>query len=261
MIMLTTLVAALALAQPSPGNVETAAMPLPYHTKGGTVMEGWLAEPVGRGKGLSPAVLIVHDWNGIDEHEQDRARMFARHGYVALAVDIYGKGIRPKTVEACAAESGKYYKDPALWHERLQAGLDALKKLKGVDPKRIGAVGYCFGGAAVLEMARMNMDVKIVSSFHGSLAGPSKATKKPKARILEWHGLADPFVPKAQIEAFQAEMKAVKANFRSQGFENVGHSFAVKGSEKMGMKGVGYDQTADQLSWSETLSEFKKALR
>lgn len=242
------------------GDVKTNGAPLSYKS-GNDKMEGYLATTEDQSEKKKPGIVIVHDWNGLDDHEKDVARRLSRHGYIVLAIDVYGAGVRPKTVAECSAESSKYYKDAALWHRRLADGIAALKNVPNVDVTRIGAVGYCFGGSAVLEMARSNMPVKAVVSMHGGVVGPSKASVKPKAKILELHGNADPMASAAQIDAFKLEMKSVGADFQSLGYDGVGHAFAVKGSEKLGIKGVGYDEGADRWSWDLMLKHFEANLK
>jgi len=242
------------------GDVKTGGADFHYMANG-QKMEGYLATTENYSEKKQPGILIVHDWNGLDDHEKDVARRLSRHGYVVLAIDVYGVGVRPKTVAECSSESSKYYGNAQLWHERLKAGLDALKSLPNVDPNRIGAVGYCFGGSAVLEMARKKMPVIAVVSMHGGLVGPSKATSKPIASILELHGNADPMSTPNQVAAFKTEMKSVGADFRSLGYDGVGHAFAVKGSDKLGIKGVGYDEGADRWSWDLMLKHFEATLK
>ena len=143
---------------------------------GDTVLEGFLAlktEPVHR---LRPGVIVVHEWTGLNDHSKERARMLADLGYIALAADIYGKGIRAKNNEEAAKLAGTYRnQDRRLLRQRMRAALECLRNQPGVDPKRIGAIGFCFGGSAVLELARDGADVKGVVSFHGGLSGPVPA--------------------------------------------------------------------------------------
>lgn len=216
----------------------------------GVTMQGYLAydtEKVGK---TAPLVLVVHDWDGLNEYERMRARMIAELGYVAFAVDVYGRGVRPVGPEACRAEAVKYYADYALFRQRLRAGLEAARALEHVDATRVAAIGYCFGGAGALELARSGADVRGVVSFHGSLLTPSPAKKdQVRAEILVLHGGADPHVPAAHVTAFRREMEAAGARYQVVEYAGAKHSFTVKDSEKSGAQGVGYDENADRLSW------------
>ncbi len=219
---------------------------------GTSSMTGYLATPKMNTKSKG-AVLIVHDWNGLDAYEKMRADLLAAKGYVALAIDVYGTGIRPKTVAECSTEAGKYYRDPNLLHRRLAAGLRAIQGVKGVDSKQITAIGYCFGGTAVLEMARAGMTVKNVVSFHGGLAPLSKGVDPIKANVFVFHGQADTLVPEDQVKAFTAEMLSLKANLKFMSYPGAKHAFSVKGSDSLGVAGVGYNADADRRSWTELL--------
>jgi len=142
-----------------------------------TALEGWLAVPKGV-TGKVPGILVIHDWTGVQSYSKGRTDQLAGLGYVAMAADIYGKGIRPGNPKDSGAEAGKYKSDRALFRKRLLAGLAELKKHPNVDPDRIAAIGYCFGGTGVLKLARAGAEVKGVVSFHGGLDSPSPADGK-----------------------------------------------------------------------------------
>lgn len=215
---------------------------------GRDTFQGYLALPKNK-RTNNPTILLVHDWNGIDAFEKERADRLAELGYTAFCVDVYGKGVRPRNVQESAAESGKYYKNPKLWHQRLRGALETLSQLPYVDRNRIGAIGYCFGGTAVLEMARQNMPVDAVVSFHGGLAGPSRAGRSVKPAVLVLHGDADTLVPEKEVRSLTEEMNAAKATWRLVSFRGAKHAFTVPGSEKSGIEGVGYQEKADKDSW------------
>jgi dienelactone hydrolase len=173
------------------------------YKQGDTVLEGYLAYDDSL-KNKVPGVLIVHDWMGVGPYVQERASQIAALGYVALAVDIYGKGVRPKDAKEAAAQAGIYRADRALMRERVKAGLDELRKAKFVDTSRIAAMGYCFGGGVALELARSGADIAGVVSFHGNLDTPNpQDAKNIKCPVLVCHGADDPFVTKDQVLAFQ----------------------------------------------------------
>jgi dienelactone hydrolase len=177
------------------------------YKQGKTVLEGYLAYPDDL-TGKVPGVVVVHEWNGLGDYAKNRAKMLAGLGYVAFAADIYGKGVRPTDVKGCMAESGKYKADRKLMRARAKAALEVLMRDKHVDVSKLAAIGYCFGGTVVLEMARAGMPLKGVVSFHGGLDTPTPAKKGSiKAKVLILHGADDPFVPGTQVMAVEKELK------------------------------------------------------
>ncbi len=194
-----------------------------------------------------PVVYVIQDWNGVDAHEEEVVEKLAHQGYTAFAIDIYGKGVRPRSVKACSAEAGKYYADPALYMKRIQDGIKAFPT-KG---KKFLA-GYCFGGSGVLEFARRNLGAAGVVSFHGGLASLSKSpAKKINAKVLVLHGADDPFESKQDVENCKKEFKVAKS-FKFVSYPGVVHAFTVK---DMGFQvdGAKYDAKADNASWIEFL--------
>ncbi|MFZ4768099.1 MAG: dienelactone hydrolase family protein, partial [Roseimicrobium sp.] len=189
--LLGTMVAALAFGVFSAkAEIKEAAV---EYKSGEVLCEGWHAYDAAK-SGARPAVLIVHQWTGLSENEKMRARMLADLGYNVLAADIYGKGIRPQP-PAAGQEAGKYKGNRALYRERLQAALDVLRKDERTDTARIAAIGYCFGGTGVLELARSGATLKGVVSFHGGLSTPTPAdARNINCEMLVCHGAADPFV-------------------------------------------------------------------
>lgn len=223
---------------------------------GDTKCQGYLAYDMSRA-GKRPGILIVHDWNSIDAYEEGRAVQLARMGYVAFCADIYGKGVRPKTVQENGQLAGKYKADRTLFRQRLQAALDELRKDPNVDPSNIVAIGYCFGGTGVLEMARAGMDVKGVVSFHGGLdAAPGFEAGAVKAKVLVCHGADDPFVPAAQVEAFKREF--AKADMEFVAFPGAVHSFTEPAAGNDNSKGAAYNKAADEGSWIKMKAFFGK---
>src|SRR5262249_28962278 len=189
------------------------------------------------------------------------ADTLGRAGYVAFALDMFGKGkvtTHPDSAQAFVAEA---MKDAEAIPTRFDAALAQLKADPHVDGTRIGAIGYCFGGAVVLGMARSGADLKAVGTFHGALATQHPAESgKVKAKLLVQVGDADPMVPADAVAAFDKEMKAAGANYRIIHYPGAKHSFTNPNADKAGVPGLAYNASADQKSWAELLAFFKKEL-
>lgn len=226
---------------------------------GGVEMKGYLAVPAGNQR--RPAVLVVHEWWGHNAYARRRADMLAAEGYVALAVDMYGDGKTAGHPKDAGKFAGAVMKDFASAKQRFVAAMDVLKKQPGVDPDRIAAIGYCFGGGIVLNMARQGVDLKAVASFHGSLNAVEKA--KPgavRAKLLVMNGAADTFVSPEAIAAFRAEMKAAGANLRFINYPGAKHGFTNPEATAKGKQfniPLAYDKQADEQSWQELLKFLK----
>ena len=200
--------------------------------------------------GKRPGVLVVHEWTGLGPYVQKRVQQLARMGYVALGADIYGKGVRPGNPKDAAAIAGKYKGDRQLMRDRVLAGLAELRRQPRVDAGRIAAIGYCFGGTTVLELARSGADVRGVVSFHGGLDTPLPAKAgQMKAKVLALHGADDPFVPPAQVAAFQDEMRAAGADWQMVYYSGAVHSFTNPEAGNDPKKGAAYNERADRRSW------------
>ncbi|MEI7999557.1 MAG: dienelactone hydrolase family protein [Candidatus Omnitrophota bacterium] len=227
------------------------------YKQGGATLEGYLAyDDASQGK--RPGVLVVHEWKGLNEYAKMRADMLAKLGYVAFAADIYGKGVRPETFEQAGAEAGKYKNDRPLLRQRVLAGLEMLKAQMKVDVSHIAAIGYCFGGTTVLELARAGTDIKGIVSFHGGLSSPTPAdAKNIKTRILVLHGADDPFVPPAEVVGFEKEMQDAKVDYQLIKYPNAVHGFTNPANTGE-PKGALYNKEADNRSWKEMQRFFKE---
>lgn len=198
-----------------------------------------------------PGVLVVHEWTGLGEYAKRRAEQLARLGYVAFAVDMYGKGIRPTNPKDAEAQATIYRSDRQLMRDRVKAGLWALMQNKFTDPNRMAAIGYCFGGGTVLELARSGAPVTGVVSFHGNLDTPNPNDARGiKAKVLVLHGASDPYVPSAQVDAFEKEMTEAGVDWQLISYGGVVHSFTNPEAGKDKSKGVAYDSVADQRSFA-----------
>jgi dienelactone hydrolase len=195
-----------------------------------------------------PGVLVVHEWWGHGPYARRRAEQLAKLGYTAFALDMYGKGVLATTHEEAGKLAGAFFTDRAAMRRRALAGLEQLKKLPFVDQGLLGAIGYCFGGATVLELARAGADLKGVVSFHGALATPTPATEAPKAKILVLHGADDAHVS-PHIPGFLDEMRKVKADWELVQYGGAVHGFTVPEAGTDPSKGMAYDKSADRRSW------------
>jgi dienelactone hydrolase len=220
------------------------------YRQGGTVLEGYLAYDDSF-TGKRPGILIVHQWKGVQDYEKMRAEMIASLGYVAFAADIYGKGIRPSTTADAGKQATIYRSDRKLMRARAQAGLDQLKKYKNVDTSNLAAMGYCFGGGTVLELARSGADLKGTVSFHGNLDTPTPDdAKNIKGRILVLHGADDPGV-NPQVPGFQDEMRKAGVDWNFVAYGGAVHSFTDPSAGNDNSKGAAYNKKADERSWEE----------
>ncbi len=181
---------------------------------GDTVLEGYLAYDDAL-TGPRPGILVVHEWMGLGPYAKRRAEQLAGLGYIALAADMYGKGVRAKDHDEAAKLSGIYRSDRQLMRGRIGAALDVLKRQPQADPKRLAAIGYCFGGTSVLELARSGAAIVGVVSFHGGLDTPTPGdAKQIRAKVLVLHGAEDKFVTQEKVEAFKREMDAAGVDYR-----------------------------------------------
>jgi dienelactone hydrolase len=222
------------------------------YKQGDTVLEGFHVHDDAI-SGKRPAVLVIHQWTGLSNYEMRRARMLAELGYNVFAADIYGKGVRPPAPGPAGEEAGKYKGDRALYRARLMAGLEVLQKDELTDPSKIAAIGYCFGGTGVLELARAAAPLKGVVSFHGGLSAAEGFAAKAGTsmpRILALHGAADPYVPAAEVAAFEKEMTAAGADWKLVPYEGAVHAFTQPQAGDDPSKGAAYQEKADRLSWA-----------
>ncbi|MGC2062796.1 MAG: dienelactone hydrolase family protein [Thermodesulfovibrionales bacterium] len=220
----------------------------------GVVMKGYLAYDK-EIKGKRPGVLVVHEWWGHNEYARKRARMLAELGYVALAVDMYGDGKQADHPEDAGKFSSELMKNFDMAQKRFTAAMAFLKKQSPVDPANIAAIGYCFGGGIVLNMARQGADLKGVASFHGGFAAVKPALPGGvRAKILVLHGADDKFVTAEQIEAFKKEMKDAGADLTFISYPGAIHSFTNPDADIYAKKfnlPLGYNADADKKSWDE----------
>ena len=220
---------------------------------GDLVCRGYLAQPDGTDR--RPGIVVAHEAPGLDDHPKKRATMLAELGYVALALDMYGGG---KTVmgEETMKIMGPFRESAALTRGRARAALDALAKVPRVDPSRLGAMGYCFGGLVVLELARSGAPLKGVVSFHGILETKTpEDAKNVKAKLLICTGADDPLVPPEQVLGFQKEMTAAKVDWQVHCYGGARHAFTNVNADRVGRDALAYNKAADDRSW-EAMRDF-----
>lgn len=211
--------------------------------------------------GKRPAVLVVPEWWGINEYPKARARQLAELGYIAFAVDMYGNALQANTPEEAGKAAGAFYKAPALMKSRIDAALAKIKTFEQTDTTSIAAIGYCFGGAVVLNAAKMGADLKGVVSFHGNLAGAPANKDLLKAKILVCHGAADKFVSEEEIATFKKGLDSIGADYKFIAYPDALHAFTNPGSTANGEKfkiPIAYNAAADTASWKDMREFFGK---
>ncbi len=244
------------LAAPARAAVQTKEL---EYRQGDTVLQGFLAWD-DAAKGKRPGVLVVHEWWGQNAHARAQAHRLAQAGYVALALDMYGKGKvaeHPKDAQAFAQEATR---DAAVMKARFDAAMALLKQQPQVNPAHVAAIGYCFGGGVALAMARAGEPLDAVVTFHGAPPPPGPAAAKVRTHVLIQAGGADPMVPKEKVDAMAKELRDAGADVRVITYPGAQHSFTNPDADKAGMPGLAYDADADRKSWAAMLDWFKKYL-
>ncbi|HEX2869140.1 MAG TPA: dienelactone hydrolase family protein [Ignavibacteriales bacterium] len=227
----------------------------------GVKLQGYLAYDDAQ-KGKRPAVLIVHEWWGLNDYPKKRAEMIAKLGYVAFAADMYGKGVIAKTPEEAGKLASQFRQDRMLTRKRITAALDVLKKYDFVDDSKIAAIGYCFGGMVALELARSGADIKGVVGFHTSLDTPRPDdAKNIKAKILICTGANDKSVPPEMRQAFQKEMDSGGVDWQMNIYSGAVHSFTNPASGNDPSRGVAYNANADRRSWDAMKLFFREIFK
>lgn len=239
----------------------TTSKTLPYQVDGKS-FDGYLAVPKNV-DGKRPGILVIHEWWGQNDYSRMRADMLAKEGYVALAVDLYGDAKSVDNPTDAGKLAGPFYSNPKEAAKRLAKALEVLKSHPNVDASKTAAIGYCFGGAMVLVMARAGMELKGFISYHGNLKPLSGKVKRGqiKGRVLAFNGAADPMVPESERKAFEKEMKNAKVKFESIDYPGALHAFTNPNATEVGQEfnlPVAYDAKADKDSWERSLKFFKE---
>ena len=212
-------------------------------------------------QGKRPAVLVVHEWWGLNDYIRGRVKQLADMGYVAMAVDMFGDGKNASNPQEAQQLAGPFYQDPSLTRSRLQAALNRLKQYEQVDTSRIAAIGYCYGGYVVLNAARLGAPLAGVVSFHGNLSGAPANRELLKAKVLVCHGQADKFISEEEITRFKKSMDSINADYTFKSYPGALHAFTNPDATETGKKfniPIAYNAEADEASWNDMKSFFEK---
>jgi len=223
------------------------------YTADGVALKGFVVYDESK-TGKRPAVLVVHEWWGLNDYAKSRARQLAELGYIAMAVDMFGNGKTAANPQQAQELTAPFYKDPQLSKIRLDAAITKVKEFKQTDGANIAAIGYCFGGSVVLNAAKLGADLKGVVSFHGGLAGVPANKELLKAKILVCHGEADKFVPQKDVEAFKQAMDSIGADYTFKSYKGATHAFTNPDATKIGKQfnmPIEYNAAADKASWND----------
>jgi dienelactone hydrolase len=210
-------------------------------------------------KGRRPAILVLPEWWGMNDYPKMRARMLAKLGYVAMAVDVYGGGRVTDNPDTAGSWAAILYSHPERAKARIDAAIARLKTYDNVDTSKIGAIGYCFGGGILLNTVRLGDDLKGVVSFHGSLLGTPARKDLLRTKILVCHGNADKFVTPPVVAEFKKQMDSIGANYTFIGYDSATHAFTNPASTATGIKNhmpIAYNGKADTASWEAMKSFF-----
>src|SRR5690242_20259947 len=256
--------ALLGLALSIPARAAIHEKPVTYKD-GETTLKGFVVHDDAK-KGKQPGIILVHEWWGITKHMHNEARRFAREGYTVLIADMYGDAKTADNPKDAGALSGGVMKNPQVMESRFNAARDTLAKQPSVDPSHIGAAGYCFGGAVVINMARAGADLGAVAGFHASLGlnTPAPAPGSVKAKVLVLNGADDPFVKPEQYEQLEKDFRTANADYRIVKFPGAVHAFTNPEATALGKKfnlPLRYDAKANKEAKAEADKLFASALK
>lgn len=253
-MLFAALALAVGVAAPASAAVQTRVVD---YSQDGTPLQGLLAWNDAT-TGKRPGVLVVHEWWGHNEHARNQARKLAEAGYVAFALDMYGKGKVTTHPDDAMKFMSEASKDPAVMKARFDAAMAVLKADPHVDTSQLAAIGYCFGGGVVLNMAAQGEPLAAIVTFHGALSAlGAVAPGSIKGKVLVQTGADDPMVPPAAVDAFKAKMTAAGVDYKVISYPGARHAFTNPDADKAGMPGLAYNADADQKSFAAMLAFFK----
>jgi len=249
---------ALAVAVPAFAAVKTKEV---TYESGGVKFTGHLAwdDSV---TGKRPGVLVVHEWWGLNDYAKKRAEQLAALGYVAFACDMYGDGKVAKHPDDALKFANEVRQNIGVWRARAQAALQVLRDQETVDPNKLAAIGYCFGGSTVMQLAFSGADLKAAVSFHGGLQAPTpEQAKAIHAKVLICHGALDSFIPEATLQDVRRALDNAKVDYEMVYYGGATHSFTVPDAEKAGVQGIAYNAAADHRSWRDMRDLFNEVFK
>ncbi|PLK26213.1 dienelactone hydrolase family protein [Novosphingobium sp. TH158] len=231
-----------------------------YLEHDGTVLTGQAAMP--KGLGPFPAVMVMHNALGIGPHVREVAGRLSALGYVAVATDMYGGGAPASEFAANTAAFERITGNPDLLRDRVCAWFERVSGMVEVVPDRVAAIGFCFGGTCVLELARSGAPARAVVSYHGILTSdrPMRAAAFPGA-VQAWCGAQDPYAPLDHIEGLRAELEAAGANYTITTFGDAAHGFTDPAADSMGRPGIAYNAMAERISWAGTVAMLDSVMK
>ena len=226
-------------------------------------MQGYVVYDANK-EGKRPGILVVHEWWGLNDYPKMRARKLADLGYFAMAIDMYGGGETADNPTLASKMAGPFYQNLQMTKSRFDAALEKLKTYPQVDTNNIAAIGYCFGGGVVLNMARLGENLKGVVSFHGGLLGAPANKDLLKAKILVCHGAADQFVKPQEVSEFKKQMDSIGADYTFKQYPDATHAFTNPKSNENGEKfkmPIKYNPSADSASWNDMKDFFARIFK
>lgn len=231
------------------------------YSDGTTVLEAYIASKPTSQKSPKPAIFIFHAWVGRDSFACQQAEKLAELGYVGIALDMFGKGVLGRNREENQALIAPFIQDRRALLTRMQAGIRIVNQIPEADSKRLGAIGFCFGGLCALDLARSNADIRGVVSFHGLLfPPPAPHASTIRSKVLALHGHDDPMVPPEQVLAFEKEMTELKADWQLHSYGHTMHAFTVPTANDPSF-GTVYNSSAERRSWKAMTQFFEEVMR
>jgi dienelactone hydrolase len=233
------------------------------YTGDGVTMNGYVVYDENK-EGKRPAIMVIHEWWGLNDYAKGRAKQLAELGYIAMAMDMYGNGKTADNPDSAGKLATPFYQNPQMMKTRFDAALEKLKSYPQTDTSKMASMGYCFGGGLSLNLARLGENLKGVVSFHGSLIGVPLDKSKLKADILVCHGAADPFVPQEEVNKFKQQMDSAGARYTFKAYDGAVHAFTNPNATAMGEKfkiPIKYDAKADTASWNDMKEFFEKIFK
>jgi dienelactone hydrolase len=242
--------ASFVFSQPKPSKIKEETV---TYVSDGVTCKGYVAydESI---KGKLPVVIVVHEWWGLNDYPKIRARQLAALGYLAFAVDMFGGGKIAVNPQEARQYTTPFYSDPKLAKSRIDAGIKKAKEMPEADPENIAGIGYCFGGYAILNAAKLGADLKGVVSFHGGLGGVTPDKNLLKAKMLICYGASDKLVPRKDLDALTHQLDSIGADYSVRIYANATHAFSNPSSTELGKKfnlPFEYNATADKDSWND----------